>query len=188
MRKGVKVEPEIFVVVGAVALVVLVLWRLVAGPGPKKQRQKKKGGGVAWPKMGYADDDLPPAGKRAPAAGDRLAVEVDGHPCEVVGEGSHQGALKDATGYPTTAIEQACWARLVREPENVHDPYAVRVEIWGRRVGYLKSRYAREAGPVVGDGLWCEALVYGGGLTEEGEPRRLGVWLAFDVEAERGRG
>jgi hypothetical protein len=42
--------------------------------------------------------------------------------------------------------------RLVREPDNTHDPNAIRVEIAGHYLGHIPKDKAKELAPLIDDG------------------------------------
>jgi hypothetical protein len=67
-----------------------------------------------------------------------LAGEFDDEQ-EVVGESFRQEALRALSGGSTTegVVNRVVTAEMIREPENAHDPNAVRVEVGGMHVGYL---------------------------------------------------
>lgn len=95
---------------------------------------------------------------------------------EVVGESHYQDALSAIAG-PKTAegANYACIADLVPEPSNVHDRNAVRVEVNGRRVGYLSrpsAKHYRAALAHMGRAvvpIQCHATIKGGWLRRKGE-------------------
>lgn len=77
-------------------------------------------------------------------------------PTEVAGEGSYQPTLERICGGRTEAGEDRILpAALVLEDDNPHDANAVRVEIKGKRVGYLP----REVAPIYR--AWLQANGYG---------------------------
>lgn len=95
---------------------------------------------------------------QAPARSPR--VELD-----LVGESYRQDALERLCGGRTEDSAQfRCTASLIAEPDNPHDPLAVKVVVDGHHVGYLKrgttrawhQRALRE-GPIN-----CEAMIVGG--------------------------
>ncbi len=63
----------------------------------------------------------------------------------VAGESHYQEALRALAGKGDARL--ATEARLIPEQENEHDPNAVRVEIDGRKVGYLPRSLAPAWGP-----------------------------------------
>lgn len=74
-------------------------------------------------------------------------VDALGDVLDVVGESHYQQALtKIVGGKSETGAYFECQAVLVPEPENIHDHNAIRVEIDGRKVGYI----SREEAPAVG--------------------------------------
>ena len=103
---------------------------------------------------------------------------------EVVGESHHQSTLEAICGGRT---EEGHWmevtATLVHEDANPHDSNAVRVEIDGRKVGYLSSANARqyrkklkEAG-YPGITAACSAVIVGGWDRGDGDRGHFGVKL-----------
>lgn len=93
----------------------------------------------------------------------------------VAGESHYQDALRAITGPGDARLETE--AQLVAEPENEHDPDAVRVEIGGAKVGYLPRALAAAWTPRLSElaarrrvGA-CEATIIGGADTP------LGVFL-----------
>ena len=93
----------------------------------------------------------------------------------VAGESHYQEALRHLAGPGEIRLD--CEARLIAEPGNAHDPHAVRVEIEGRKVGYLPRGLAPAWGPRLaelatrGRVAGCEATIVGGADTA------LGVFL-----------
>lgn len=82
----------------------------------------------------------------------------------VAGESHYQDALRAITrGEPRLNTDAA----LIPEPDNPHDPNAIRVEIDGRKVGYVPRSKAEAYGPVVrepaerGRTAVCEAMISG---------------------------
>jgi hypothetical protein len=62
----------------------------------------------------------------------------------VVGYDFHQGALRSvATGRLRADVRFECRAHLVREPENEHDPNAVKVMVGTEKIGYVKAGSAK---------------------------------------------
>lgn len=105
---------------------------------------------------------------------------------EVVGELHHQAdiegqyRLNGGTDSPAKAT-----ATLIPEDDNEYDANAVRVEIGGRRVGYLAREQASEYREAVGTASGrCSAKIFGGYLLDEDEREDegrerayFGVWL-----------
>lgn len=57
---------------------------------------------------------------------------------QVVGESHYQPALKEVSQCPPSGQHgYECSAELVREPDNPHDKFAVKVVVQGQHVGYL---------------------------------------------------
>ena len=93
----------------------------------------------------------------------------------VAGESHYQDALRAIAG--AGEVRHETEARLIREPENEYDPNAIRVEIDGRKVGYLPRDLAPAWGPRLDELAsrrrvgGCEATIVGGADTA------LGVFL-----------
>jgi hypothetical protein len=108
----------------------------------------------------------------------------------VVGESYYQPALWEAAGVANTGSQVAveCIAELVPEPENPHDPNAIKVEVKGQCVGYLSRGVARRYGKRVremrtaGQPTICDAFI--GGLVEGSENPNLGITLKFPVDED----
>ena len=88
---------------------------------------------------------------------------------DIVGESFNQGALNRICGGKTDAgHELEVTAVLIEEPENPHDPNAVKVVIAGETVGHLcrldaklyKARLARAG--LTGEPVSVEAIITGG--------------------------
>jgi hypothetical protein len=93
----------------------------------------------------------------------------------VAGESHYQDALRAIAG--PGEVRLATEAQLVPEPENEYDPNAVRVEVDGRKVGYLPRDLAPAWAPRLAELAarrrvgGCEATIVGGAETA------LGVFL-----------
>ena len=124
----------------------------------------------------------PPAGEgpeRKPA--DLRTFDSDGSRLPAVGEASYQHALRVACdNCQNVPLRVECRAAFIAEPENPYDPYAIRVEVSGRKVGYFSRDDAREHRPVMS---LLQALGYSGGecaamiAGREGIREALGIWL-----------
>lgn len=85
----------------------------------------------------------------------------------VAGESHYQDALRAIVGPAAGEVRLDATAHLLPEPENEHDPKAVRVEIAGSKVGYLPrdtaARYAPGLARIAARGRVpaCEALIAG---------------------------
>lgn len=98
----------------------------------------------------------------------------------VAGEASYTTALAKITGEPCES--GYCLPKpvvLIREPENGHDPNAIRAEVEGACVGYLRRALAEQlAAPL--DGVGCRAFSVAG-LLRGGSRRARNVgchvWL-----------
>ena len=99
----------------------------------------------------------------------------------VVGTSHYQDALLALA--PREADEEVraeTIARLVREPDNPHDPNAIAVQIDGRLVGYFSRDENRRWLDVIGDGaIGCEAMIAGKAGTTG-----LGVFLRLPTPTE----
>lgn len=110
---------------------------------------------------------------------------------KVVGESFRQDNLWAVCGAKNTGAPVAveCIAELVPEPENPHDPRAIRVDVKGQHVGYLPRGSARLYGKRIremraaGQPTICDAFI--GGLQEGSDNPNLGISLRFPV-AETG--
>jgi hypothetical protein len=85
----------------------------------------------------------------------------------IAGEVSYAKALMQITGPP--CANGYCWpvvVRLLREPGNPHDANAIRAEVSGARLGYLRRHLAAQVTPALdGAGLrefWVPGLLRGG--------------------------
>jgi hypothetical protein len=104
---------------------------------------------------------------------------------DVVGESYYQPAIRAACGAGgNEEVKFECFAELVPEPENPHDPNAVKVMIDGRQVGHLSRADAVELGPAIvaarkleGGGL-VRAMIVG---HEGGDTDNLGVFLRIEI-------
>ncbi len=93
----------------------------------------------------------------------------------VAGESHYQEALRAIAGPGDVRFDTE--AHLIAEPENEHDPNAVRVEIDGAKIGYLPRELAPAWSPRLAELAarrrvgGCEATIVGGAETA------LGVFL-----------
>jgi hypothetical protein len=107
---------------------------------------------------------------------------------EVVGEASYQAALEAIVGRkPSEHVRVPVQAVLVPEPQNPYDQNAIRVDIVGQTVGYLKRDDAVRYRPgllrlIESDGrhVALAGQVVGGGRDDQGRQRMLGVFLDHD--------
>lgn len=96
--------------------------------------------------------------------------------CEAVGENYHQRALEESVLSRPRDVrkELKATAELVREPDNHHDPEAIRVEIDRRKVGHVPRNiptYHRAALIVLldkGVRLFADARILGRSDNERG--------------------
>lgn len=147
-----------------------------------------------WP-FGRKKEEPPPVprGRPAPPPPEPLAIRVDhdsSFEVPVVGESHYQKALEAVAGPRTMYRKVITEARLVCEDDNPHSKTGatVRVDIEGRRVGYIKSgdnvyyrRWLEAQGhPKVT--VVCPAKIAGGG--KDGDRLRYyGVWLDLPPQA-----
>ena len=103
---------------------------------------------------------------------------------EVVGVSRRQHVLADIVErHGRSGRTVAVAALLVLEPENPHDPNAVRVEIDGALIGYLsRDNAARYRADLTAAGtpdatVQCTARIVGGFETASGERASFGVRL-----------
>jgi hypothetical protein len=105
--------------------------------------------------------------QEAAARGPRLRVTATLYEnVPVVGESFYQPALLAITGAERgEAVECECIAELIPEPENPHDPNAIKVLIDGLQVGHLSRQNAIKHGPRIramlerGEPTICDAYV-----------------------------
>jgi hypothetical protein len=100
----------------------------------------------------------------------------------VVGVSHYQQALDEIVGERGEArVRQAVKAALEPEPENPHDPNAVKVLVDERHVGYLSREDAERYGPAIrmlrdsDRVLVCDAVI--GGRGPDATTANLGVFL-----------
>lgn len=104
---------------------------------------------------------------------------------EVVGESHYQPALRRVAGPRSEdGVRAECIAMLCREPNNPHDPNAVRVEVNGATVGYVPRDMAPDVQEALtelwrkhGERIAVNAVIVGGRLGQN-----YGVWLDLDLE------
>jgi len=108
----------------------------------------------------------------------------------VAGESHYQEALSGLTGADgAEPVRREFEAVLEPEPDNAHDPNAVRVLISDNHVGYLPRAEAAAYGPMLarlaerGRLGACEAMVSGRGGSERGTPN-IGVFLRLPEPGE----
>jgi hypothetical protein len=108
----------------------------------------------------------------------------------VVGESYNQAAIQAiAEAHPDRGpLDESAQCRvsvgLVPEPDNPHDPNAVRVEIDGRKVGYLSRVDAARYCELGLGRSAADALIVGGWDRGADERGSYGVRLALPVEAQ----
>jgi hypothetical protein len=106
----------------------------------------------------------------------------------VVGESFYQDALKRVSKCPPVGDHRyECSAKLVLEPDNPHDKFAVRVEVDGKLVGYLPRGSARRFNKRLramaerGQPAICMAFI---GRSEDAGHNNLGVVLRVPYDSE----
>ena len=132
--------------------------------------------------MGLLDKLLSHGDTKAPTVKANVTSEQR---VNVVGESNYQPAIRAACGWkPGQDTRFECFAELVPEPTNPHDPNAVMVRIDGQRVGYLSRQDAKELGPVIVAGIkthgsgMCRAFIAG---RADGDTTNLGVFLSLNL-------
>ena len=99
---------------------------------------------------------------------------------EVVGMASCQPELEEISDNPFLEEERIVLALLIPEDTNPYDPTAVRVQIWGRTVGYLSRAEARALRACLGSEVQrtqrfrCRATIQRGSFPTGGEKA---LWL-----------
>jgi hypothetical protein len=110
----------------------------------------------------------------------------------VAGAASYQDAIWGIVGEPTARDDRPSWvgeARLEPEPENRHDPNAVKVVVDGRTVGYLERSLAARLQPAIrrveaqGQRVVVPAECSGGFRLPDGQRAHCGLVLRFDPDA-----
>lgn len=119
-----------------------------------------------------------------------IVVGSNSYDCEVVGESRYQHALEAIVGgRGERGAQHKCHAVLRPEPDNPHDPNAVRVEVDGALVGYLPRDTAEEFTAemnLLGYRLAvCNAMIVGGWkATKKQEAGHFGILLDADIPFE----
>lgn len=126
------------------------------------------------------------------AQGSGRGFPAEEHRVPVVGTQRRQDAIWRIVGPPTQGPDsRAHWrgeATLEPEPENRHDPNAVRVAVGGETVGYLARELAARVQPAVvaltqrGATLTIPVYARGGFLFPDGERASVGLVLELDPE------
>ena len=116
-------------------------------------------------------------------------LSFDDEIVRAVGVSHYQDALRRSAGAEgPVSIRRDVEAALVPEPENPHDPNAVRVEVDGELVGYLARDDALRYGPAVrrlrehGRLLVSDAVISRRG--EDSETPNLGLFLSLPSATE----
>jgi hypothetical protein len=116
----------------------------------------------------------------------------------VVGVQARQEAIWGIVGPPDQREDRASWhgdALLEPEPDNPHDPGAVRVSIDGQPVGYLARELAADLQPALralasrGEAVSVPVYARGGFGLDDGGRASVGLVLRFepaDVRAAAG--
>jgi hypothetical protein len=110
----------------------------------------------------------------------------------VAGAASYQDAIWQIVGEPTAPADRPSWvgrARLEPEPENRHDPNAVKVVVDGRTVGYLERSLAARLQPAIRRieerddvAVAVPAECSGGFRLPNGDRAHCGIVLRFDPD------
>jgi hypothetical protein len=109
---------------------------------------------------------------------------------DIVGESRYQKALEDICGgHDEDGVNQIVQAILIHEDDNPYDNQAIRVDVQGMTVGYLRRedarefrRQLREAGHP-GIVATCSAKIVGGWDRGRGDRGHFGVKLDLPVKA-----
>ena len=105
---------------------------------------------------------------------------------QIVGESHYQEALAAICGGKTEdGHEKEVEARLVFENDNRYDDHAVRVDIDGKAVGYLKREHARQVRKQIkrdDPPITCKAVIVGGWDRGHGDTGHFGVKLDIPYE------
>lgn len=117
--------------------------------------------------------------------GRHVRLRGDGeYDVEVVGESHYQDALSAICGGKTAKGHNLkTTATLILENDNPHDDNAIRVEISGRKVGYLSRSDAKSLRKIMAHKKWgnakvsCPALIKGGWDRGRGDEGDFGVSL-----------
>lgn len=100
---------------------------------------------------------------------------------EAVGESHYQTALRAIVG--RGEVRHNCRATLILENDNPHDVNAVRIDVDGRTVAYLKrsdaKKYRRQVAKYGNLRAECDAVIVGGG-----PGRSLGIWLDLPTKGD----
>lgn len=101
----------------------------------------------------------------------------------VVGESHYQRDIERICGGRTEAgVEHPCEAFLIPEHDNRYDRHAVRVEVEGRKVGYLARPDAKDFRQKYGsDPRRCAAIVRGGWDRGSDDQGHFGVYLDLEL-------
>lgn len=119
-------------------------------------------------------------GHRSNANREVFEIEGDGDfEFDIVGEGRHQKTLMTIAGPKEPEGKRfLCKAVLVAEPDNKHDPNAVKCTINGRKVGYVPRQLApRVKRMLKGRKVRVDALIVGGWDDGDGNTGHYGVKL-----------
>lgn len=103
---------------------------------------------------------------------------------EIVGESHYQAALEDICGPKCEeGYHYSCSANLIPEPTNSYDRNAIRVDIDGRTVGYLRrddaAKFKEDMANLgkAGYPAACLAVIVGGWDRGDGDEGHFGVKL-----------
>ena len=114
---------------------------------------------------------------------------VGDYELEVVGESYYQNSFEEICGPRTDeSVDLIVDAHLVPEPKNPHDPFAVRIDVQGKKVGYLPRETAKDYTILLKAlkiPITTTLLVSGnirGGWVRKGRKGNYGIWLDFPVD------
>jgi len=114
----------------------------------------------------------------------RIAPRLDRFSVGIVGESHYEANLEAICGKRTAEGEnRIVRATLILEDSNPHDSNAVRVDIDGKTVGYLRRAAAkryRKKFPGQ-NGAQCDANIRGGWKRKGDDVGNYGVWLDLPV-------
>ncbi|MBA3877621.1 MAG: hypothetical protein C0498_11955 [Anaerolinea sp.] len=110
---------------------------------------------------------------------------------QVVGESHYQDELAEVSNLANGVVRRRdVVAVLVAEPDNRYDRNAVRVEVFGRQVGYIPKEDAEEISPILltlhrqGTFIASQAAIVGGGIGRSGSRLSFGIRLAIEDYSE----
>jgi len=121
---------------------------------------------------------------------EKVFIEGDGgFNQEVVGESHYQNQLKRISGgYTEKGSRKNVVADLYYEDDNPHDKKAIRVDVSGMTVGYLRKEdarlYRRRIKKTGHEGIIvsCNAVIVGGKKLGFLNKTSFGIWLDLPIE------